>query len=149
MPQERETVEYIDITRYSGLWYEIARFPKWFERKMTNVTAEYIPEDGFIRVINSGMKKGKKKVVRGKAYIVENSGNAILKVSFFPPFKGDYRIIDIDDDYKWAVVSDKRKSSLWILSRTPKLETETLKMILDRLYKRGYDLHKVEFTEQN
>ncbi len=149
MANEVQTVEFVDLEKYSGIWYEIARYPKWFEKKMTNVIAEYIPEKDYIKVINSGVRSGERRRVEGKAYVVENTGNAVLKVSFFGPFKGDYRIIDLEPDYKWAVVSDKKMKSLWILSRTAQLDQNILKAILERLSQKGYDLQKLEFTNQS
>jgi Bacterial lipocalin len=144
-----KTVGYVDLAKYAGLWYEIAKYPKWYEKGMTQIRAEYIPMGDYIRVINSGIKKGKIKQIKGKAFVVKNSGNAKLRVQFFWPFKGDYWIIGLADDYSWAVVSDKKRSSLWILSRTPHLAAEIYDAVLGILRSDGFDLSKLVKTEQN
>lgn len=143
------TVAEVDLNRYAGIWYEIARYPQWFEKGMTHVTAEYIPEKDYIRVINRGTKDGKLKEAKGKAFVVENSGNAKLKVQFFWPFRGDYWIIDLAEDYSWAVVSNKKRSTLWILSRTPKLSETTYARILQTLHHKEFDLSKLERVKQD
>ena len=147
--QTSVTVDNVNLEKYSGLWYEIARYPQWFEREMTNVTAEYIPQEGFIKVINKGLKKGCKRESEGKAFVVKDSGNSKLKVQFFWPFKGDYWIIGLDKAYNWAVISNQKKSSLWILSRSPEMDKLTLDSILNVLAKRGFDLKRIEFTKQD
>lgn len=143
------TVDSVDLTRYVGKWYEIARYPQWFERGMTHVTAEYIPEEKHIRVINSGISDGKRKVAKGKAFVVPGSGNACLKVQFFWPFKGDYRIIGLAPDYSWAIVSNRKRSTLWILSRTPAMDPDLKDELLGKLARDGFDLNRIEFTKQD
>ena len=141
------TVPAVDPDRYAGLWYEIARYPKWFEKHMTRVTAEYSAEKDYIRVINKGYRNGRLHIARGKARVVEGTGNAVLSVTFFAPFSGDYRIIRLDPDYRYAVVSDKKRASLWILSRTPQLDKPTLDAILSDLEKDHFALDRIEFTD--
>jgi apolipoprotein D and lipocalin family protein len=123
------TVPHVDLNRYLGTWYEIASFPAWFQRGCTGSTAEYaLLPDGRIRVINRCFKNsldGPLKESTGKAEVVDAANNAKLKVWFFWPFKGDYWIIDLDSDYRWAVVGVPSRKYLWILSRTPTL-AETL-----------------------
>ncbi|MEG1586653.1 MAG: lipocalin family protein [Bacteroidales bacterium] len=143
------TVSDVDLNRYAGVWYEIARYPQWFEKGMTHVTAEYIPKKDYIEVINKGYKNGKPKEAHGKAFVVENSGNAKLRVQFFWPFRGDYWIIALAPDYSWAVVSNKKKSTLWILSRTPALPENTLHGIIRLLRQREFDTGKLEFVKQD
>lgn len=147
--QTPTTVDTVDLNRYSGLWYEIARYPQWFEKNMTHVTAEYIVNEDYVRVINRGLRSGKHKMSKAKAFVVKNSGNARLRVQFFWPFRADYWIIDLDPAYQWAVVSNSKKSTLWILSRTPLLPKETLDTILRNLSFRGFDLSKLELTDQS
>ena len=143
------TVDTVSLDKYSALCYEIARYPQWFEKDMTNVTAEYIPKDDYIEVINSGIKKGAKKITKGKAFVVKNSKNSKLQVQFFWPFKGDYWIIGLDSAYNWAVISNRKQSSLWILSRTPQMNKLTLDSIIGVLDKRGFDIKRIEFTKQD
>ena len=152
MASDLETVDRVDLDRYLGLWYEIASFPAWFQRDCTGTTAEYTwRDDGMIEVTNScrkGSLDGKLKRTTGRAKVVDAESNAKLKVSFFGPFWGDYWILELDPDYQWAVVSVPSRKYLWILSRTPRLDTATYQQILEPLPGRGFDLSRLRETEQ-
>lgn len=127
------TVPSVDLKRYSGLWYEIARLPNEFEKDSYNVTAEYLLKDGYIEVINSSVRKdGTINKVVGIAK-AKDSSNAKLDVTFFWPFSGEYNIIDIDESYEYSVVCGSDTSYLWILSRKPKIDKNTLSDILEKL----------------
>jgi len=146
------TVPHVDLNRYLGTWYEIASFPAWFQRGCTGSTAEYaLLPDGRIRVINRCFKNsldGPLKESTGTAEVVDAANNAKLKVWFFWPFKGDYWIIDLDPDYRWAVVGVPSRKYLWILSRTPTLAEAVYQGILGRLVDQGYDPAKLNLTPQ-
>ena len=144
-----KTVKSVDLQRYAGTWYEIASYPQFFERGCTNVKATYTAKEGFIEVVNQSVKDGKPNDIKGKAFIVEKSGNAKLKVQFFWPFKGDYWIIDLAEDYSWALVSDPKQKTLWILSRTPHMLDSTYNILIDRLIVKGFDRNKIEKMVQN
>ncbi len=146
--KEVETVPYVELGKYAGVWYEIGRYPQRFEKGATHVTAEYVPCDGYLKVTNTCLKKGKKKTAKGKAFVVPDSGNAKLKVEFFWPFKGDYWIIELDKDYQWAVVSNRKLSSLWILYRKPHINNEILLPIVYSLMERGFNLARIIWTIQ-
>lgn len=137
------TVSYVDLNRYSGTWYELASYPQYFEKGCINVKATYTPRDGYIEVYNQSIKKGKPNNIKGKAFVVENSGNAKLKVQFFWPFKGDYWIIDLAEDYSWAVVSNPSRTTLWILSRTPKMDETLYNKLIRKLVDNGFDKSKI------
>lgn len=139
-------VDNFELDRYLGLWYEIARYTLWFERDMENVTAEYIKEKDYLRVINKGVKGGKEKTAKGKATYDKNSTIGKLRVSFFWPFKSDYLVIKLDDNYQWAIVSDYKKSSLWILSRSYNMEKELYNSLIEWLKLMGFDETKIEKT---
>jgi apolipoprotein D and lipocalin family protein len=113
--QTLATVPQVDLSQYAGKWFEIASFPQRFQKRCHCTTAEYTPTDkGYVIVENRCNKdstNGKQSYIKGKAFIVENTGNAKLKVQFFWPFKGDYWIIDLADDYNYAVVSNPSKKS--------------------------------------
>ena len=143
------TVSKVDLNRYAGRWYEIARFPQRFERNCTNVEAHYTQKpDGSIQVINRCLKNGKLKVSTGKATVTDTYTNSKLKVSFFWPIEGDYWIIGLDRDYKWALVGSPDGDALWILSRNPVLAQKTLAEILAIAAYKGYNLAKLEYTKQ-
>ncbi len=143
------TVENVDIVRYSGRWYEIARYEHYFEKGCRNVTADYvIRKDGEIGVLNRCMTEEKSaKEAKGVAYTTDAS-NSKLKVSFFRPFYGDYWILLLDEEYRYAVVGDPSREYLWILSRRPTLEGEITEEILAGLPALGYDTAKLIWTKQ-
>jgi apolipoprotein D and lipocalin family protein len=147
-----ETVPQVDLERYSGTWYEIAAFPQRFQKGCTGTTATYtIHPKGYVRVENQCFKdslNGPEKKISGKAFPVAGSGNSKLKVQFFWPFKADYWIVDLDPDYQWAVVSHPSKRYLWILNRTPVMEGALYGEILSRLEASGFDLTKLQMTNQ-
>ncbi|MEI8085170.1 MAG: lipocalin family protein [Paludibacter sp.] len=138
-----KTVSSVDLKRYVGTWYELASYPQFFERGCSNVRATYSATDDFIKVFNQSTKNGKPNEITGKAFVVPNSGNAKLKVQFFWPFKGDYWIIDLDKDYKWAIVSDPKQKTLWILSRTKTMDETLYNSLIDSLVTKGFDKQKI------
>jgi len=150
--QTLQTVANVDLKRYAGKWYEIASYPQRFQKGCHCTTAEYTLSDkGYVTIENRCNKdsvNGKHSYIKGKAFVVKNSGNAKLKVQFFWPFKAKYWIIDLADDYSYAVVSHPNKKYLWILSRTPKMEEETYQQIIARLKDKGFDLKKLKRTVQ-
>ena len=146
------TVAHVDLGRYVGTWYEIANFPQSFQRGCTATTATYtIREDGDIDVLNrcrKGSPDGEEKSARGRARVVDRSTNAKLEVSFFRPFWGDYWIIDLADDYSYAVVGHPGRDYLWILSRTPTMPDAIYQAILGRLRAEGYETSRLVRTMQ-
>lgn len=150
-PFDNSPIQSLDLHRYLGLWYEIARFDHSFERGMDNVTAEYLlRDDGKIDVMNSGWKEGKYKVADGKARQPDPTGNpAHLEVSFFLFFYSDYNVLMLDDSYQVALVGSSSPKYLWILSRTPALSTETLDAVLKEASARGYDTSKLIWVDQS
>jgi apolipoprotein D and lipocalin family protein len=146
-----QTVAHVDLNRYLGRWYEIARYPNLFERKCDHdVTADYsIRADGKIRVLNSCVTAdGKRKQSDGTAIVVDQETNAKLKVTFFWPFYGKYWIIDLGTEYEYSVVSEPSRDYLWILSRSPELPESTYQQILSRLSEQDYKSSKLVKTRQ-
>lgn len=138
-----------ELERYLGGWYEIARLPHRFERGLDFVRAEYTPApDGSVRVVNSGIRDGEKRSVVGRA-VLKDPAKGELRVSFFRPFYGDYRIIELDPEYRYAVVTGATRDYLWILSREPKMAEPQLAGMLERLGKLGFDTEKLEFPRQD
>ncbi|NLI45717.1 MAG: lipocalin family protein [Acidobacteria bacterium] len=144
-------VDRVDLTRYAGTWYEIARYPNFFQKQCaggTTATYELRP-DGKITVINRCREQdGDTSEARGKAWVVDRATNAKLKVQFFWPFSGAYWVIELDPDYRWAVVGHPDRKYLWILSRTPALEPAVYDDILRRIAVQGYDLKPIITTPQ-
>ena len=144
-----EVVSHVDVARYIGRWHEIAGFPQHFQKGCTDSRADYrLLDNGKIEVVNSCVRDGKVDTARGKAWVVDKSTNAKLKVSFFWPFRGDYWIIELGKDYEYAVVSSPNRKYLWILSRTPKMDEALYARIVEGLRERGFDVSLLRRTEQ-
>jgi len=149
---ELATVDHVDIERYMGTWYEIAKLPQRFEKGLVGVTATYsLLPNGKVRVLNKGYKRdfnGKTKTAEGRAVVVDAKTNAKLKVSFFWPFAGDYWILELGKDYEYAVVGEESRKYLWILSRTPQMDDAIYNDLVRRLQTKGFDVSKLERNPQ-
>jgi apolipoprotein D and lipocalin family protein len=149
---ELKTVEYVDVTRYMGTWYEIAKFPQSFEKGLVGVTANYtLLPNGNVRVLNSGYMNdfsGKLKIAKGKAWVVDKKTNAKLKVMFFWPFAGNYWILELGQAYDYVIVGDNSRKYLWILSREPQMEETLYNELLKRIEEKGFDIQKLEKNPQ-
>ncbi|TJZ74788.1 lipocalin family protein [Chitiniphilus eburneus] len=146
-----QSVAQVELPRYLGRWYEIARYPMYFQRQCVgDVTALYaMRQDGRISVTNRcRTADGKLDVADGVATAVSGSGNAQLKVSFFWPFKADYWVIGLDPQYRWAVVGNPSRKNLWVLARTPRLPEELLAAALASAQAQGFDLKPLQYTPQ-
>ncbi len=146
------TVPSVDLSRYTGRWYEIAKYPNFFQRRCAgSTTAEYSANpDGSIRVVNRSIgKNGKPMEVAGRATIVPGTHNTKLKVNFGGPISGAYWVIGLDEkDYSWAVVGHPSRKFLWILAREPGIPAATYQKILKLIVDRGYDPARIELTPQ-
>lgn len=148
-----ETVDYVDVDRYLGKWYEIARFDQTFQRNCTAVTAEYVKrKNGTIKVINKCRKfnpKGKLKTAIGRARVTDKTTNAKLRVQFFLRFlnvkflQGNYWVIALDDDYQYAMVGDPSRKYLWILNRSPKMDERIYLELVQKAENLGFDTDKL------
>jgi apolipoprotein D and lipocalin family protein len=140
----------VDLDRYLGRWYEIARYEQGFQRDCDAVTADYaMREDGKIAVINSCVKPdGKASQAKGRAKVVEGAGNAKLKVSFFGPFYGDYWVLDRAEDYSWSIVGEPSGRYLWLLSREAKPAQAGVDALIARAKALGYDTSMLRITRQ-
>jgi apolipoprotein D and lipocalin family protein len=149
--QPPSVVPYVDLTRYAGFWYEIARYPTPFQANCASSTAEYTARsDGTIGVLNTCLAAdgGVVSTIEGSASVVDMTTNAKLVVTFpGVPFPGDYWIIDLGPNYEYAVVSDPLRLTLFILSRTPTLDQATLDGILSRLVSQGYDPERLFYDK--
>jgi apolipoprotein D and lipocalin family protein len=153
------TISALDVPRYMGTWFEIAKFPNWFQRKCTGGTkAEYsLKNDGMVQVINRcRLERGEMIEAIGAARQIGPATSARLEVRFAPewlsflPFVwGDYWVIDLDEHYRLVAVSEPKKEYLWILSRTPHVDPNDYKNLLARLVHKGFDLRKLEVTKQD
>lgn len=149
---DNSTVKEIDLNRYMGRWYEIARFDHFFERGLVGCIAEYsFRDDGLIKVVNTGYKRsfdGKFKESVGKARVKDSGIPGQLEVAFFLNYYGDYYVLELAPDYSYVLVGSSSDDFLWILSRTPKMKKEDLDFLLMRAQQRGYDISKLIMVEQ-
>ena len=145
-------VSHVDLGRYVGTWYEIARYPNRFQKDCaSNTMAQYtLLAGGDIRVINSCRQAdGTQKVARGKAKIADPQSRAKLKVTFFWPFYGDYWVIGLAPDYSYAIVGEPARKYLWILSRTPRMDDGAYKEAIEKIRVAGYDPSRLQETPQS
>ena len=154
-----QTVSSVDVKRYAGKWYEIARYPSKFQKKCVgNSTTTYaMKPDGKIAVVNQCvLKDGAIGKAEGEVKITDTASNAKFEMSFAPGFKSflstdwdNYWIVDLDENYQYAAVSDPKRENLWILSRTPEMKDATYQNILRRVEKLGFNPGKLTKTPQN
>ena len=157
-PGPLATIPALDVPRYLGTWYEIAKYPNWFQRKcLKNTRADYSAQaDGSVRVANlCTTKEGELSQAIGEARQLGGATSPKLEVRFAPawlslmPFVwGDYWVIDLDPSYQLVAVSEPKREYLWILSRTPEITVKAYDELVARLEKKGLDSRKLERTPQ-
>jgi apolipoprotein D and lipocalin family protein len=157
--EELRVVPSVDLPRYAGVWYEVARLPNRFEEKCAgDVTAEYTPKgEGRLKVVNRCRKKdGRRTEASGEAKPADEGGpNSRLKVRFAPGFLsflpfvwGDYQIIELAPDYTYSVVGAPDRKYLWILSRTPQMDEATYQRLVEAARSQGFDVSRLMLTRQ-
>ncbi|MFZ3040083.1 MAG: lipocalin family protein [Polynucleobacter sp.] len=156
--QSVKTIAALDVPRYLGTWYEIAKLPNWFQKKcVSNTKAVYTAKpDGNLRVLNScKTATGETSEAEGLARQIGAKDSPKLEVrfapewlSFLPLVWGDYWVIDLDPQYQVAAVSDPRREYLWVLSRSPQLDPKVYADLLQRLTQQQFDIQKLELTSQ-
>ena len=150
--QELPTVEKVDLSKYAGTWYEIARLPNSFEKGMQCVTATYtLKDNGKVKVLNKGYltKKGKYKSAKGTAWVPDDDYPGRLKVSFFWPFAGNYYIMALDEGYRYALVGDPSRKYLWVLARSKTLEESIYSELMALAKSKGFDVDQVKRIDQS
>ena len=158
-PAPLQTIAALDVPRYMGTWYEIAKYPNWFQKKCVSDThADYsLQPDGRVQVINRCREQdGTLSEAVGLARQIGAADSARLEVrfapawlSFLPMVWGDYWVIDLDPDYQLVAVSEPSREYLWVLARTPVVDAQAYETLLARLQARGFDLGKLERTRQD
>lgn len=144
-----KTARNVDIKKYMGTWHEIARLDASFQRGKYNSQAFYkLNRDGTVFIINSATdKNGRKVSVSARGYAPDGKDFSKLRISFFRPFYANYNILELDENYQWALVGGSGKKYLWILSRTPQMDAETLNKIINLAKERNYDVSKLLFNK--
>lgn len=148
-----EPAKPVDLARYLGKWYELARHENRFQKGLDAVTAEYALEpDGRIRIVNSGCQDGphgERSYAEGRAIVADEATNAKLKVSFFGPlYTGDYWVLDHGDEYDWSIVGEPSGRYLWLLSRDPHPAPAVAEALFKRIEALGYDHWTLRMTRQ-
>jgi len=151
-----QTIASLDVPRYMGTWFELAKFPNVFQRKcVSNTRAVYtLNADNTVQVLNRcRIQDGNTIEALGQAKQIGNVTSPVLKVRFAPEWLGwlplvwgDYWVIDLDDQYQLAAVSDAKREYLWVLSRSPKTDPRQYAALLQRLQQQGFDVDKLEVT---
>ena len=154
-----KTIAALDVPRYMGTWYEIAKFPNRFQAKCTaNTRARYLAQtDGSVQVLNSCVTADGSTIdALGLAKQIGSATSPKLQVRFAPAWLGwlplvwgDYWVIDLDADYQLAAVSDAKREYLWVLSRTPQVNPKAYDALLERLKAQNFDVQKLEQTHQH
>lgn len=151
--KEPSVVSSVDLKRYMGTWYEIARLPNFFERKLKCASATYtLREDGKITVLNKGnyiTNPEKTTSAEGVAWIPDINSPGKLKVQFFWPFSGDYWIMELDKDYRYVLVGDPSRKYLWILNREKEMAESTFNTLLQKAIDNGYDVKSIILVDQD
>jgi apolipoprotein D and lipocalin family protein len=147
-PISLETI-HVNLNMYAGKWYVIGFLPTLFDKNWENTTENYKKNaDGTISITTTYTKKGKQHIVHAKGFVDKDSGNSQWKVQYLWPFKADYRIIELADDYSYTVVGHPDHKFLYIMSRTPVMNEFQYRAILDRCSKKGYDIGRVRRQQQ-
>jgi lipocalin len=150
--EKLSTVKEVNIEKYQGTWYEIARLPNSFEKGLKCVTANYsLMNSGKIRVVNKGFsaKKNSYKTAKGVAWVPDSEFPGQLKVRFFWPFAGNYYIIALDKDYSYALVGDPSRKYLWVLSRTKTMDQPLYEELLNTAKAKGFPVNLVIKVKQD
>lgn len=151
IPEGIKPIDNFQLERYLGQWYEIARLDHSFERGLEQVTATYsLHQDGSVRVLNRGFSTLKQQwqEAEGRAQFVESPQVGRLKVSFFGPFYGGYNIVELDKNYQHALIVGNDRSYLWILSRTPRLDSATQQHLIQRAQALGFATEQLILVKQ-
>lgn len=152
IPENITPIEYFNAQKYLGTWHEIARLDHSFERGLINISADYsLRDDGGIKVLNRGYSPEKKEwnEAEGKAYFVQSPSDGYLKVSFFGPFYGSYIIFDLDDNYRYSLISGPDKSYFWLLARDKKIDEAIKNKLVSKAAALGFDTSKLIYTTQD
>lgn len=151
--RELPTVANVDLEKYTGKWYEIARLPNSFEQGLKCTSAEYqLKDNGKLKVINRGHQienPQQTASAKGFARIPDKSKPGKLKVYFFWPFGGDYYIIDLDKEYQYVLVGSPSRKYLWILARGKELDQQIYDKLVDRANELGFDTEKLIKVKQD
>jgi apolipoprotein D and lipocalin family protein len=146
------TVEYVDLNRFMGDWYVIANIPTFVEKDAFNAIESYrLDDDGTVATtfsFNKGSLDGPLKEYHPRGFIRDKKSNAVWGMRFVWPFKAEYRIIFLSDDYSKTVIGRSKRDYVWIMAREPAISDEEYDAILSFLQDQGYDINKLQKVPQ-
>ena len=149
---EMQTVDEVDIERFMGDWYVIANIPTFLEKGAHNAVESYkLDDDGTIATTftyRKGSFDGKQKEYNPRGFIVDTESNALWGMRFIWPFKGDYRIVYLNDDYTQTVIGRQKRDYVWIMARTPEISAADYDSIVAFVESIGYDISKLQRVPQ-
>jgi apolipoprotein D and lipocalin family protein len=147
-----ETVERVELERFMGDWYVIANIPTRLERGAHNAVESYrLEPDGSVQTTFSfrkGSFDGKLKTMTPRGFIRDPESNAVWGMQFVWPFKAEYLIIYLDEEYATTMIGRSKRDYLWIMARTPEISDESLQRLVDFAAERGYDAARIERVPQ-
>ncbi|MEE4294084.1 MAG: lipocalin family protein [Xanthomonadales bacterium] len=151
-PAPMEPVEYVDLERFMGDWYVIANIPTFVEKDAYNAVESYrLDDDGSIATtftFNKGGFDGKQKTYNPRGFVRDTESNAVWGMQFVWPFKGDYRIIYLDEDYMVTVIGREKRDYVWLMARTPDLPEPDYQRAMAAIERAGYDMSQVQRVPQ-
>ena len=146
------TVDYVDLNRFMGDWYVIANIPTFIETNAYNAIENYqLNADGTIATtftFSDGSATGEEKRYQPTGFVVDKNSNALWDMQFIWPFKAEYRIIYLDEDYQTTIIGRTKRDYVWLMSRNPEMEPEGLEKAMKFIEQQGYDLNKVKLVPQ-
>lgn len=147
-----DTVEHVDLKRFMGEWYVIANIPTFIETDAYNAIETYkMNEDGSIATtftFRQGSAEGNRKQYNPTGFIVDKQSNALWDMQFIWPFKAEYRVIYLDDDYQTTIIGRSKRDYVWLMSRQPAIEENNYRSLLRFIQSQGYDIDKVQKVPQ-
>ena len=146
------TVPYVDINRFMGDWYVIANIPTFIETDAYNAIETYeINEDGSIATtftFNQGSADGEQKKYKPTGYIVDETSYALWDMQFIWPFKAEYRVIYLDDNYETTIIGRSKRDYVWLMARQPVIDDSHYQSLLLFMQAEGYDINKINKVPQ-
>ena len=147
-----DTVEHVDLKRFMGEWYVIANIPTFIETDAYNAIETYkMNEDGSIATtftFRQGSAEGNRKQYNPTGFIVDKQSNALWDMQFIWPFKAEYRVIYLDDDYQTTIIGRSKRDYVWLMSRQPAIDENNYRSLLRFIQSQGYDIDKVQKVPQ-
>lgn len=142
--EQMPVVDAVDLDRFMGDWYVIANIPTFIETDAYNPVETYrLNIDGTVATtfaFNKGKFSGERKEYNPKGFVVEDTGNAVWGMQFIWPFKADYRIVYLDDDYEQTIIGRNARDYVWVMARTPQISDADYSELISVVESLGYEL---------